>query len=468
MKIATLISAFALSACTAPAVLGEVPVDAADRSLVVAVEQGGVLRMFARDPNDSAPLPDFAASSADPVHLTVLGYDARSGSLGFATRDGELLIATEPKLSRPLTPWSRAHARTISLDEDSGWGEIAPDTERALSAISVAALPACRSYSGRLYALTSTDSILTAYADGDDHAVIAQERRWFRLGHDDVTEIDAPVPGLRASAATRAPDGSIFIAGARGARFEVWARPPLGARFEQLPSTPSMQTTDAAEEIFFLSALSSNSLWTMTGGGHLAVYNDGLWQDLGVLPDVRGIHAHGGLQALETDRAEVLHPHGYQQNDARHVSFVHGNSIDTLPLTPGAGLVLPSTLSRDANGNATFYGGTDGRLYRLSNGALVLVGGEADTKHPLNDMTPVRSGIWSGVAAVGSIAGALEFYDSGELCPMNASSIDASIVVPIGQDLLILGQFSPSPEQMLDPEMRRTPAALLIVRGPPP
>jgi len=455
--------ALSFAACTAPVARPEVPLDlTTDRSVVIVVEEKGARRMFARDVKAGEPLPDFEASSADPLRVTTLAFDAPLLALGFAVTNGELTPATMPALSRPLGPWARGQTRTIDLEEDGEWVPLDAERERTLGAVKVAAAKACRSYSGRAYALTSTASFGPAYAEDLDHAVVAQGAKWFRFDRERAVEIEAPVPGLRATAATRSPDGTTFLAGARAGRFEVWSRANGDARFSLLPSTPSMMTSDPSEEIAFLSAQSASLLWTMTQGGHLAAFVGDRWVDHDLLPHVDLLSGRGGLHVVENG-VDVLHPFDLERNDVRYVTQVRGGQARPFAITPGSATVLPTAISGNAAGDATFYGGSDGRIYRLISGALVLAADDSETRFTLNHMQPVRSGIWSGVVAVGYFSGAVEVYDNGEVCVTHASAIDAFGVLTLGEDLLVMGTISP-----VDSDPYRPAAAVLITRGPAP
>ena len=454
------------AACAAPPLRDALPLDPLDKTLVIAVESGLDTRFIVRDVTDLEPLPSFVASTDEPLRLTVLGYDLTVNQLGFAPVEGELSLSTDPRRSRLLAPWARARTRTVSLDEDSGWSAADAQVEMELGDVRVAAAPPCRAYARLEYTLTSTAEFVVAYAHGPDHAIARQGDRYVRFDRDGARETSEPLPGLQLQAATNAPDGAVFLAGEREGRREVWLRRPGATTFESLPVAPQSMT---GMPIRWMSARSATALWTMTEEGRISSF-DGAWTDHGVAPGFSGSALQGGLAAISRDAVDVLHPFAFT-TDPTSLRFVTELRPDRAPRTysirpmvDGLFLRLPFALSRDANNTETLYGSSNGGLDHLRDGAMVPVDVGLGTVAQILRMIPIRSGIWSGVAAAGLNGVSFEYYETGDTCRTSQLNANLTMLVPIGDDLLQLGQGHAVGEQTTSGA--RTPKAVLVIRGP--
>ncbi|MCC7382161.1 MAG: hypothetical protein IT384_10040 [Deltaproteobacteria bacterium] len=422
-----------LAACEPAPLRLELPIDPADRAVIVAWSRGaqaaatdpiqvGAADISAGGSLDPAVLPALTDVAPDePLRVAVLGYPESLDRLGLAP--GLQALAPAGQAGRPLPEAERLHLLDRS-EEGETWAWTATSTrappEWVAGIMLVRQGEVCRPFSVRQVLLDDPSSVIFVVLTEALRVAGLESGRIFELAGPEPRWIGGPVGDAAFLTALQAPDGAFWLSNTRG---EI-ARTALNAQgLQQIVTatrTPSGGAVRWMDGSF--SGASIDELYTHSTTGVLERYAEGRWSEL--VRTATDNPTVGGVVRVGPDEAYAA------TNEGDVVHYQGGRVMRTRPLPPGQ----RSTAIAQIAGFGLIVGTDEGEVLQLSRDGWTSLG-RPDVRQRVMTITPYGQGF----VVAGTGGRVVRFSPETGLCPSQAIHDDwISRGASLG-DLLLFG-----------------------------
>lgn len=414
MRLVSIFAALWFAACEPAPLRFELPIDPADRAVLVAWSRGAPAEAAATMQVGAADIS--ASGSLDPAVLPVLTEVApdellRVAVLGYAESLDRLVLAPGlqalapvGQAGRPLPEPERLHLLDRSEDGEA-WSWTDTSTRAPPEWVAGIMLAqrdeVCAPFSVRPVFIDDSAAVIFVVFTGALRVVGLESGRIFDLAGAEPRWIGGPVGDAAFLTALEAPDGAFWLSSTRG---EI-ARALLDAQgLRQLVTatrTPSGGAVRWMDGSF--TGASIDELYTHSTTGVLERYAEGRWSELVRTathnPTVGGVVRVGPNEAYAvTNQGDVVH---YQS----------GRITRTGPLPPGQ----RSTAIAQLAGFGIVVGTDEGEVLQLSHDGWTSLG-RPDVRQRIMTITPYRQGF----VVAGTGGRVVRFSPETGLCPSQA------------------------------------------------